>query len=709
MKGIFLNKRTLLSIPKIIFTPRLLKPLSASVLTSVWILLFAGCWSAGLHQTNGGNRVDLTKVPFERLRDIEFVTIFRKPGNVFESPAAVYLISQENLRRSGATNIPDALRSVPGMQVAQHNANSWAVTLRGFSGLSRGISGQFANKLLVLNEGRSIYTPLFSGVSWGAQDVLLDDIDRIEVIRGPGASLWGANAVNGIINIISKDARDTQGGLISSGIGTEQRTFTHFRYGGSIGEENYFRVYGKYLKVDDLVDSTGARGADGWHIFRGGFRLDSHLAQGRLVTFEGEIYDGQLGQTYNLFVSRQPPFQKIFDFDTKISGGHVLGRWKQQFSSSSDMELQLYFDRVKRNEAVVKGRIDTYDFDFHHRFSLNTRQELIWGTGYRLTNDRFDSTDGFSLNPSTRKTHLLSAFVQNETTLIPSHLNLTIGSKFEHNDYTGFEFQPSGRLLWTPNDQNAFWGAVSRAVRTPSRGEQDATIFLQALQDTIPSTFRVVYGNPDFGSESLLAFEIGYRQRPADELTFDLTTFYNRYDNLRTEETEPIPLRDPPNFISRINIGNGMSGKAYGFEAATNWQVSNNWRIRAAYSYLKLQLDLDLSAQDIIGETTEGQSPSKQFFVNSFLAPTKTLELDFRLRYVDDLPSLGISNFLTLDLRLGWQVTQNFELSFVGQNLLHKRHDESSTFLTVEDRRIRSGTVATEIQRSVYTKVTWSL
>ncbi|RMF60307.1 MAG: TonB-dependent receptor, partial [Calditrichaeota bacterium] len=402
--------------------------------------------------------------------NIEFVSVFKKSEDPFETPAATYLVSQKEIERSGAMTIPDALRMVPGMQVAQHDASSWGVTTRGFSGLSRGISGQFANKLLVLQDGRSVYTPLFSGVSWDTQEILLEDVERIELVRGPGATLWGANAVNGIINIISKNARDTQGALVTAGVGSERRSFAQFRYGGRIGEKSAYRIFGKYVKFDGLVDSSGNKTPDDWHVAHGGFRFDWDSGSQDEITVEGGVYSGEVGQRYRITNSPEPPFLQTFDFNADVSGGHLLSRWKRTFSSTSDLALQLYFDRVKREEAVVKGDINTFDLDFQHRFLLGDRQEIIWGTGYRFITDDFDSTFAFSLRPGSRDVSLFSAFLQDDIALARHRLYLIIGSKFEHNDFTGFEIQPNIRLKWTPSTRQTVWAAVSRAVRTPSRG-----------------------------------------------------------------------------------------------------------------------------------------------------------------------------------------------------------------------------------------------
>ncbi|MFQ5639977.1 MAG: TonB-dependent receptor plug domain-containing protein [bacterium] len=695
----FLSSRTLISC-KWSF------PLPKCLPTLLLAMQMIGCWTGNLHHNN--IPMDLTKLSIEELMDLEFVTVFKKPEKLFESQAAVYSITSEDISRSGAMNIPAMLRMVPGLQVGQHDANSWAITARGFSGLSRGISGQFANKLLVLSDGRSLYTPLFSGVSWETQDVLLEDVERIEVIRGPGAALWGANAVNGIINIISKKAHRTQGGLLSLGGGTEQRGFGHFRYGGAIGESSYFRVYTKYLKVDNLVDSTGNKTSDGWHVLRGGFRVDWDKSHDNTVTLQGEIYDGVVGQRHNIIVSPEPPFQQIFDFDTKINGGHVLGRWKHNFSSSSDLALQVYFDRVKREEPVVNGEINTFDVDFQHGFLLGERQELIWGAAYRYISDSFDSTFTFSLQPSHRNVHLFTCFIQDDIALIKNRLRLTLGSKFEHNDYTGFEIQPSLRLSWTPTERQTLWGAISRAVRTPSRGEDDVKLVLEAFS---PGTFLVLFGDRSFVSENLVALELGYRLRPTRELTLDVATFYNIYDRLRTDERGfPIfhEVPPPPRIVFPLTVGNLMDGRTYGLEFAVDWHASKRWRIRTAYSYLQMQLDLDqVRTQSTFFKSLEGQSPHHQFFIRSLIDLAKNMEFDIDVRYVDKLPEQDVNSYVNMDFRFGFQISKNLGFSVVGHNLLKNHHPENSQKLIIEGKRIQTGTESSEVQRGFYGKITW--
>lgn len=674
-------------------------------------LQLSGCWTGALHKyTGNGKSKDLTELAIEELMDIEFVTIFKKPEKLFESPAAVYALSGEEIERAGAIDLPDALRMVPGLQVAEHNASSWAITMRGFSGLSRGVAGQFANKLLVLADGRSVYTPLFSGVSWETQNVLLDDVDRLEVIRGPGAALWGANAVNGIINIISKNARDTQGAFVSAGVGTEQRAFGHARYGGKLSEKSYYRLYLKYLNVDGGVDSTGRDAGDSWHILRGGFRVDSDLTSKDALTLQGETYDGKLGQRYFVINSVQPPFTEMLPYDTGMSGGHILGKWQHQISQSSFLSLQAYFDRVKRNEAVVKGAINTFDVNLEHRFRLGSRQEIIWGVGYRLTADNFDSTLAFYLSPGSRNVGLFSAFIQNEIELVNHNLYLTLGSKFEKNQFTGFEMQPNFRLLWMPAENHAFWGAYSRAVRTPSRAEEDARIILQSLVDSNPTTFLIQYANPSFLSEVLQAFEAGYRVRPNRNLFLDFATFYNRYNHLQTDELEtdrPIRLSPSGQFVIPQIVENGLEGKTFGFELAAHWQPLPKWRVSTSYSYLKMLLKLKPGSKDLFAESAEGQSPQHQLFVRSSWDLPRKTELDLSLRFVDSLPAQNVNSYITSDVRIGWHFNRNFELELVGQNLLQQEHWESSQLITTQAPQVRTVLEATQVQRGAFTKITW--
>ncbi len=626
---------------------------------------------------------DLTELSLEDLMNIEVTSVSKKSQRLADAPAAVFVITQEDIRRSGVTSIPEALRMVPGLQVARINANTWAITARGFN-------GRFANKLLVLMDGRSVYTPIFSGVFWDVQDTLMEDIDRIEVIRGPGASLWGANAVNGVINIITKAARETQGGLVSAGGGTEERGFGSVRYGDSLGESAHYRMYAKYLNRDSSVDAFGKEGKDDWDMLRGGFRMDWDASDRNLLTVQGDIYRGDSSGELTEFFPTFPFISTIEDKSIN-SGGNILAKWKHTISNTSDTELKFYYDREQRDTFYV----NTVDLDFQHRFMPFERHEIIWGLGYRYINDKFENRFSFFFEPQSRSVDLFSGFVQDEITLFPDKLRLTVGSKFEHNDFTGFEIQPNARILWTPAEDHSVWAAVSRAVRTPSLGEEDAraingVVFPNTLFPGSPVTFVTLNGTRDFESEALIAYEAGYRFQPIEGLSTDISVFYNDYDNLRT--IEPI---DPFTFTA----GNNMKGETYGVELAADWRPCDWWRLQGAYTYLQMALKLDADSRDTQSKMAEDEIPHHQASLRSSVELPANLELDLWLRYVDELSAQEVDDYLTLDMRVGWKPIKNLEVSLVGQNLLENHHPEFRPEIL--------GVPPAEIERGVYGKITW--
>ena len=644
---------------------------------------------------------DLTELSIEALMDIEITSLSKKSQKLSDAPAAVFVITQEDIRRSGATSIPEVLRMVPGIQVARINANQWAVTSRGFN-------GRFSNKLLVLMDGRSVYTPLFSGVFWEVQDTLLEDVDRIEVIRGPGGSIWGANAVNGVINIITKSAAVTQGGLVVAGAGTEEKGFGSFRYGGTFHEDIHYRFFGKYFDRDESVFSDGDSAADGWDFLRGGFRMDAVPESDNRFMLQGEAYSGSTGDTVEIG-TYTPPYVEIKNTEGDFTGGHLLGRWERNLEADSDLGLQLYVDRAEGDPSLGNFRVDTYDVDFQHRFQLGRRQEMVWGVGYRYIRDFVESVSGgqgIKLDPVNYSQDLFSGFIQDEIELWEQRAYLTLGTKLEHNDFTGLEVQPNARLLFKADEHNSVWLSVARAVRTPSRGETDSQVRDKVIPPTPPNPLAlqpVVYGNDNFQTEELWAYEAGYRTQPFDTLSVDVALFYNDYDQLRT--TEPLaPVLEldpaPPHLIIPTLMGNQMSGHTYGFEVAADWQVSSFWRLQGSYSYWKAGLSLE---NDNIPEATlaaaEDSSPRHQFSLRSSLNLPGNVELDVWGRYVDRLPAYDISSYVALDARLAWEPVDGVELALVGQNLLDDQHPElEPEFL---------GTVATEVQRSVYAKITW--
>jgi len=467
-------------------------------------------------------QVDLTTLSLEDLMHIEVSLTSRTVERLIDTPAAVYVLTGQDLRRSRATTLPEALRLVPGVEVARIDANKWGVATRGFN-------GRFANKLLVLIDGRAVYTPFFSGVMWEIKDVLLEDVERIEVIRGPGGTLWGANAVNGIINIITASAQNTQGGLVKVGGGTKERGLMRLRYGGNLDENTHFRIYGKASAHDHFVDASGRSGADDWQMGRGGFRLDRNLGTGRSLTWQGDVYRVERGQIYR-FPELTPPYIRLVEDDTRLAGGHLQGRWQHTFADSSELRLQVYYDRTEWDDELIGEIRDTYDLDFQHRFNWTEQQELVWGVGYRFTTDNFDNSPIFALHPEHRGSPLYSAFVQDRIAL-NERLKLFLGTKFEHNDFTGIEYQPGARLLWTPHVQHVIWTAITRAVRTPSRADDDVRLLNRVLPPgefflDSPPILAINTGDRSFKSERLLAFELGYRLHLRQGLSFDLATFY---------------------------------------------------------------------------------------------------------------------------------------------------------------------------------------
>lgn len=670
--------------------------LSIVILTS---LLFLGPPSARCDA--GDDQVDYTNLSIEELMDIEVTSVSRRPEKLSEAPAAVFVITQEDIRRSGATSIPELLRMVPGVQVASIDASKWAITARGFN-------GRFANKLLVLVDGRSVYTPLYSGVFWDVQDMLLADVDRIEVIRGPGATMWGENAVNGVINVITKSARDTQGGLVMAGGGKEEIGLAGFRYGGAVRDRLYWRGFAKYSERDKRIFGTGQEAADDWGLGYGGLRLDWYLSDDDVVNLQGHRYDGEAGQTYTTTVYEEGPAQVAVDYRTEVSGGNVLGRWEHRFSESSDIALQMYYDRDRRQDVVLTAAANKFNIDFDHRFALGRRNDVLWGLGYRLTSDKVIGSPGTTIVPERRDIELASAFVQDDVTLVGNRLRLVVGSKFEINDFTGFEVQPSARLLWTPHPQHGVWAAVSRAIRTPSRGEVDARL----VQPTAPSdpyqpgaplTVILVEGNEDLDSEKLTAYELGYRTWRGPQVSVDVVAFYNVYDELITAETgDPIfdDLQSPQVITLPVSPDNKMTGTTYGLEVDADWQVKMWWLVRCSYSYLHMDLETNSDSNDPHADWATGESPRHQFGLSSSVDVPGGLELDVGFRFVDDLPTLGIDGYSSLTTRVGWSINENLRASVVGQNLLDGSH--------VEFEQDIIETLPTAVERSGYAMVTWA-
>lgn len=627
----------------------------------------------------------LKRLSVEELLDVDVTSVSKYPEKLSTAAGAIAVLTQEDLARAGVNNLPDALRLIPGLEVARVDAHTWAISARGFNDI-------FANKLLVMMDGRTIYTPLFSGVFWEVQDTLLEDIDRIEVVRGPGATLWGANAVNGVINIITKNARDTQGWLVSAGGGSEVGGFASVRYGGTLAEDVHFRVYAKYFARDSSELPSGAEAHDSWDMVRGGFRLDWLPQTEDAITLQGDIYSGREDEVYNVPTTMFPFAGRIVSTDN-VAGGNLLGRWTRTFSTTSEFTIQAYYDRTVRNSAVFAENRDTGDVDLQYRFNLGDRNNIVVGAAYRVTHDNVRNSLNVALIPTSRTLNLFSAFVQDEITLIPERLNLTLGSKFEHNDFTGFEVQPSVRLLWTPGYSQTIWASVSRAVRTPSVAESDLRLNA-APPVPIPPGLLTIFGNPNLQSEELLAYELGYRIQPIDRLKIDIALFYNDYDSIRN--TEPIL----PSPISPAILSNNVTGETYGTEISVTTQISDRWRLTGNYTLLKSEFRSAPGSRDRgTPAGLAGFSPEHQFSLRSQVDLPGNISFDSTLRYVDSLPGPRIPSYVTIDARLAWSPRKNLEFAIVGRNLLDASHPEFAP--------TSIGTQRTEVNRSVYATVLW--
>src|SRR5438552_3327161 len=604
---------------------------------------------------------DIGDLSIEELSNIKITSVSRHAERLSDAPAAIFVITGEDIRRSGATRLSEALRLAPNLEVARTSASSYAISARGFN-------NTIANKLLVLIDGRIVYTPLFSGVFWDAQDVMLEDVERIEVISGPGAALWGANAVNGVINVITRRASDTQGAFAYAQSGNLERGYGA-RYGGAEGNVSY-RAYGRVFDVFNTSTANDTTLSDGWSKGQAAFRADwGTTANG--FTLQGDGYRGSLDQ--------------VTDQNSHISGANLLGRWNRDLAGWGNLQVQANVDQTERDIPGVFGEhLNIFDFEFQHGMNAIGGHRLTWGGGYRYGYDHVSNSavSPLAFLPAYQRMRWANVFVQDEIALLES-LRLTLGAKFENNYYTGTEPLPSARLAWKPQPQRLVWGAVSRALRAPSRIDRDLFTIVQ-----LPAGLTPLNGGPDFVSEVVKVFEIGYRDQPLPQATYSISLFHNIYDKLRSVEPAP---------GGGVVLGNKMEGTGDGLEAWGSYQAARSWRLSAGGFFLRQRLRLKPDSGDTLGVSAAGNDPAHQWLLrSSFDLPNRT-ELDIGVRRVGALPNPSVPAYTAADIRFAWQLLRELEIALVGQNLFASSHAESGSAAT-----------RSEMARGAYVKLRWT-
>ncbi|MFZ5720115.1 MAG: TonB-dependent receptor plug domain-containing protein [Pseudomonadota bacterium] len=586
---------------------------------------------------------DLRDLSLEELGAIEVTSVSKRGEPLRQAPSAIYVISRDDILRSGAETIPEILRLAPNLHVAQTSASRYVITARGLNGNEQ--AQAFSNKLLVLIDGRSVYSPLFSGVYWDMQEVRPKDIDRIEVISGPGATLWGANAVNGVINITTLPAADTQGFAGSATAGSEMQALGA-RYGGSAGDSVSFRVYGRGIDADATETAAGGNAGDAWERIQGGFRIDWTPADHHLVTLQGDAFDGKVGLRAGQHED--------------IKGRNLLLRWVNTRPDGSEIRAQAYYDRAERSSGANGSfSVDMFDLEAQHRFHVGAH-EVVWGGNLRSSEYRINGTPAFFFAPAKGSLELASAFIQDTINLTPN-LHLTLGLKVEDDPYVSAKPLYNARVAWTPSERHTLWAAVSTAVRSPTPFDRDVVEVLNGV------TF--VIGDADFRHEELTAYEAGMRLQPSANVGLSLSAFYNVYDDLRSIEPAPggfLPLR----------WGNGMRGHTLGFETWAEFRPASWWRLTAGYSYLETHFDFDADSSGLLGVAQAGNDPKHRAMVRSSMDIGERMTLDADLRYVGSMRDPRLKSYAELNLRAAWSLTERLDLSVSGRNLLHEQHQE---------------------------------
>ena len=651
--------------------------------TAILMICIGSTGVARAQSTNANSSVvDLKQLSVEDLMNIEVTSVTKEPEKLLDADSAIQVVTGDDINRSGATSIPEALELAGNLDIAQKNSHDWAISARGFN-------TDLGNKLLVLMDGRTLYTPLYSGVFWDVQDYLLQDIDRIEVISGPGGTLWGANAVDGVINITTKSAKDTQGMYVEAGAGSELTDFAAVRYGGVLAPNVYFRVYAKHFDKGDEDESNGSKATDAWDMTQLGFRMDAYSTPNDTFTLQGDYYSGWEDEPTGGYAT--------------VLGDNILGRWTHDFPSGSSMVLQTYYDHTYLSDPIaalfagktelapagpLTDRLDTYDIDFQYHLSLGDMNRVVWGLGYRLTHDFVVDAPALAFLPPTLDQSLFNAFVQDEI-MLRDGVFLTLGTKVEHDAFTGFEFEPTVRLRWDLSSKQMLWSAVSRAVREPSRIDRD-------FAEAAPPHLVLLEGGSNFESETVIAYELGYRAQLGSRLVASISAFYNDYNDVRSTSFTPVT-------VLPLYFANNLYGNTRGVELSTSYQATDWWQLRASYDFLKEDIGVKHGETDLNDALNETSDPEHQFSIRSSMDLTQGVAFDTMLRWVDTLHDNSgatagtVPSYAELNARIAWSPTKDVELSFVGQNLLHPEHPEYGFPSPTRE----------EIVRSAYGKVAW--
>ncbi|MFN3484880.1 MAG: TonB-dependent receptor plug domain-containing protein [Planctomycetota bacterium] len=648
-------------------------------------------WSGAFASAAGAQEPparDLTDLSLEELLQIEVTSVSRKQESLLTAASAVTVIRGEDLRRLGVQFIPEVLRLAPGFHVGRIDANKWSVGARGFG-------GRYSNKLLVLVDGRTVYSPLFSGVFWEFEGTLLEDVDRIEVIRGPGAAMWGSNAVNGVVNIITRSSRETQGGLVSAGAGDELRFSGAARYGGSLGEGVRYRAFAKAMEHDEFH-----HGRDDWRQTRAGFRADWALSDREEFVFTADVFDAEIRSLQSV-AELTPPFGSTFSSLTEAWGGHALARWERRWGSSSSVAAQLNYDHTEFDGDLFGEVRDTLEGVFTYRSAPLEGHDLMVGLGGRVSADRTSSTFSISMDPEDRTIGWGSVFIQDEIALADRRTALTLGLRAEYGSLSELQLQPSLRGMARLGEDHVVWGAVSRAVRTPSRAETDFR-FNQAVLPGTPPTVVAFFGDSDFRSETVMAYELGYRSVLSSELTVDAALFYSVYEHLRTVEPDAPFLESDPapaHAVMPFRVDNRMDGRAYGAEVSARWNPAEDVSVHGGYSFLRLNLDPHSDSADSTAELGERRWPRHQAFVRLSWDPGENVNVDLLGRYVGPLSAEDVGSYVEADVRVGWRPWPGVEFFVSGRDLMHDEHAEVG--------RSVLGEHASEPQRAVFVGATW--